>query len=103
MIMQVMSRAGIATIKAHFSEYLARVRAGEEIVVTDRGRPVARLAPIVDESRVGGDESLNDLERAGVIRVARTSIAPAFWDHPTPQDPEAAVRRALIEDRLSGR
>lgn len=28
------------------SRWLARVRAGETFVVTDRGRPVARLAPV---------------------------------------------------------
>ena len=28
------------------SRWLARVRAGESFVVTDRGRPVARLAPL---------------------------------------------------------
>ena len=31
------------------SRWLARVRAGETFVVTDRGRPVARLAPLARE------------------------------------------------------
>ena len=32
-------------IKTRFSEYLRRMQAGEEIIVTARGKPVARLVP----------------------------------------------------------
>lgn len=34
---------GIRDLKAHLSEYLSRAAAGEEIVVTDRNRPIVRL------------------------------------------------------------
>jgi len=33
---------GIRELKLHLSHYLALVRRGESIVVTDRGNPVAR-------------------------------------------------------------
>lgn len=33
-------------LKASLSRYLGRVKAGETIVVTDRGRPVARIVPV---------------------------------------------------------
>jgi prevent-host-death family protein len=33
-------------VKNHLSAYLDRVREGEEIVITDRGRPVARLTSV---------------------------------------------------------
>ncbi len=33
----------ITELRAHLSEWLARVHGGEEIVVTERGTPVARL------------------------------------------------------------
>jgi len=32
--------------KTHFSRLLARVRAGEEIVIAKAGRPIARLVPV---------------------------------------------------------
>lgn len=32
--------------KAHFSDLIDRVASGEEIVISKRGKPVARLAPI---------------------------------------------------------
>ena len=33
----------VSTFRAHLTEWVARARAGDEIVVTDRGVPVARL------------------------------------------------------------
>jgi prevent-host-death family protein len=45
-----MAEAGIRDLRDHLSRYLDRVQAGEELTVTDRGRPVARLVP-VDEQR----------------------------------------------------
>lgn len=36
---------GIRDLKSRLSEYVARAARGEEIVVTDRNRPVARLVP----------------------------------------------------------
>jgi len=37
---------GIRELRGSLSEYLARVRAGDELVVTDRGRAFARIIPI---------------------------------------------------------
>jgi prevent-host-death family protein len=37
---------GIRELKARLSSYVARARRGESVVVTDRGRPVARLQPV---------------------------------------------------------
>lgn len=36
----------ISTLRAELSRWIERARAGEEVVVTDRGTPVARLVPI---------------------------------------------------------
>ena len=35
----------IAEAKAHFSELIARVEAGETVEITKRGKPVAKLGP----------------------------------------------------------
>lgn len=37
---------GIRELRDNLSRYLERVRAGEEVVVTDRGRAVARVSPM---------------------------------------------------------
>lgn len=43
---------GVRELKARLSEFLGRVEAGESLVVTDRGRPVARVVPFSAESGV---------------------------------------------------
>lgn len=40
-----MKTANIAQAKAHFSALLAEVEAGEEVIITRRGKPVARIVP----------------------------------------------------------
>ena len=62
---------GVRELKNHLSRYLGRVRDGEEVVVTDHGRPVARLVAIDASS-----DRLNDLVRAGLVRPARTARGP---------------------------
>jgi len=40
-----MKTANIAEAKAHFSALLAEVEAGEEVIITRRGKPIARIVP----------------------------------------------------------
>ncbi len=42
----VSPQVGVRELKARLSAYLAIVQQGAEVVVTDRGRPVARLVPV---------------------------------------------------------
>lgn len=43
-----MKTVNIHEAKTHLSRLLKRVAAGEEIVIANAGRPVARLVPVVD-------------------------------------------------------
>ncbi|HEY7474377.1 MAG TPA: type II toxin-antitoxin system prevent-host-death family antitoxin [Vicinamibacterales bacterium] len=36
---------GVRELKAHLSEYLKRVEAGEQLTVAHRGRPIATIVP----------------------------------------------------------
>ncbi len=71
----------VSELRAHLSGWLERARDGEEIVVTDRGLPVARLTGIDTGSK------LEQLAQAGVI--ARPAAAPrpraATRPRPTPK------------------
>jgi prevent-host-death family protein len=56
-----MAIANVYEAKTHLSRLLRRVRAGEEIIIADAGRPVARLVPIAPPNGprvLGGDEDL---------------------------------------------
>ena len=46
-----METISVAETKSHLSELLNRVARGEEIVITRRGRPVARLMPVSSAKR----------------------------------------------------
>lgn len=37
--------------KTHFSKILAKVQAGEEVVIAKAGHPIARIVPILSEVR----------------------------------------------------
>src|SRR5688572_9110932 len=53
---QVDSRAmefNIHEAKTHFSKILARVQAGEEVVIAKAGAPIARIVPIRTRRRPG--------------------------------------------------
>lgn len=57
-----MEEIGVRELRQHASRWLARVQAGEAFVVTDRGRPVARLGPL--EAQPTGLAALLDQGRA---------------------------------------
>jgi prevent-host-death family protein len=46
-----MARVGMHEAKTNLSKLVERAEDGEEIVIQRRGKPVARLVPIQDESR----------------------------------------------------
>lgn len=88
----------IAHLKASLSRILAGVRDGEEVLVTDRGTPVARIVPY----RPGGAE-LDDLVRDGRLRRAGATLPPGFWTQERPDDPHGALLDALLSERETGR
>jgi prevent-host-death family protein len=40
-----MTRVGVRALRDNLSEYLRRVKRGELLVITDRGRPIGELSP----------------------------------------------------------
>lgn len=57
---------GIRELRLNLSRYVARVREGAEIIVTDHGNPVARLGPI-DEQEAHRARLL----REGILKPAK--------------------------------
>ena len=97
-----MTTVGVSRLKAKISEYIRSVKRGEELIITERGRPVARISPAAPAE---GDEEkrLQSLEKAGVVRRGSRTLPRGFWKLPRPRDSKGLVRRALIEDREEGR
>jgi len=91
--------AAVAELKANLSRYLSRVKAGDEILVTERGVAVARLVPA---GAPQGLEQLKDLERQGLVRLGTGRLPKDFWTLARPRDPGAAVRTGLRQERDEG-
>jgi prevent-host-death family protein len=91
----------VSELKAKLSEHLRRVKAGETVLVTERGRAVAQLTP--PPPAEDGDAGLQELAAAGVIRPGRGRLSEEFWGLPRPRDPKGVVLRALLEEREEGR
>lgn len=96
-----MKRVPITSLKARLSEYLEAVKAGEEVVVTDRGRPVAKLIPMTGEGQE--DARIAELVKAGLARLPIAPLADDFWILPRPADPEGRALQFLLEERRNGR
>jgi prevent-host-death family protein len=81
---------GVRELKNGLSAYLARVKEGEEVVVTDRGKPVARLIPM-DRST----DRLAELIAAGLVTPARRPLKKLK----PPLDVGATVSDLVAEQR----
>lgn len=55
--------------RAHFAEVIRNVRGGQTVRISYRGRPVAEIRPIKEETK-SLEEHLDDLERRGVVSPA---------------------------------
>lgn len=91
-----MITTGIKEAKNNLSRYLAQVKAGEEILITVHGKPIAR---IIRENR--GErhlrEKLSPLIRKGLILLPTRSLAK---DNLSPLEvPGKPVSEMVIEDR----
>lgn len=93
-------RVSVGTLKARLSEYLRQVGAGEGVVVTNRGRPVARLVPIEGDTALEGRAA--ELVRTGLARRPGDRLDPAFLDLERPRDPEGRSLEAVLEERAEG-
>ncbi len=69
--MDMTVRTSSSQLKAKLGEYLRAVRGGQEIVVTDRDRPVARLLPYEEPGATAQDPE---------VAFPRDPAAPALGD-----------------------
>lgn len=84
-------RVGVRELRQNLSVYLRRVQAGETLEVTERGRPVAILAP--------PPESASILDRLGAERRLIPASGELGELLPPPGEPSDRLSRALEEER----
>lgn len=93
-----MKTATISKLKATLSEHLARVKAGEEVVVTERGKPIARIVPLGRQVSATSAH-LRSLARTGLVRIGSGRLPKDFWKLPRPKDERGAALKAILEER----
>lgn len=72
-----MQKVGAREFKNRMGRYLQEIRRGRSLMITDRGRPVAKLVPPDDDTKPeppGLTERLRGLEAQGLIRLARRPL-----------------------------
>jgi prevent-host-death family protein len=93
-----MRTVNIGTLRNKLSAYLQYARNGEEIVVKDRNKPVARILPFTLPLPPEGDR---EAERAYLIATGQMSEPKekmdweAFWALPRPTVSDEAMKEAL--------
>jgi prevent-host-death family protein len=80
---------GVRQLRDHLSRYLAEVSEGREVVVTDHGRPVARLIGF------GRERTLDRLVAEGVVTPA---TSPERW-HPSRRVAARGTVSDLVADQ----
>jgi antitoxin (DNA-binding transcriptional repressor) of toxin-antitoxin stability system len=95
---------GVRELKNRLSEYIRRVRAGEGVLVTDRGEVVAEIGP---PGHGGTDASvapgLLALARRGLVTLASPSLGDVRLYPPLPRKKRRYSATELLNDERGGR
>ena len=93
-----MRTAAIAKLKAGLSGYIESVKGGEQVVVTDRGKPVALIIPI--DSHISDDERRAELVAKGLVRPGGGRIPAELIEGVTvPGLTKDQALRVVLDDR----
>ena len=84
---------GIRELRAHLPEYVKKAAAGELILVTDRGRPVAKLEGLGGASMVE-----QGVAEGWITPPVRSGLTPAVYG-----EASLSTMEAIDEDRSYGR
>ncbi|HUB19147.1 MAG TPA: type II toxin-antitoxin system prevent-host-death family antitoxin [Acidobacteriaceae bacterium] len=92
-----MKTVNIGELRDQLSAYLQYVRRGEEVVVKDRNKPVARILPFREDSL---SEVETRLVAEGKLKLPERKMDwDAFFALPKANVPRKVAVRALIESR----
>jgi prevent-host-death family protein len=89
---------GLREANQHFSKAIKAVRAGQEVILTERGKPIAVIRPWPDEARA--ELALRRLEAAGLLRRApRPGPMPPFRPRRIKGEPISETIRKMRDER----
>ena len=99
-----MRRASVSEAKNALSGLLSDVRRGEAVLITHRGKPVARIEPCRADD-LGSDQAAADLVRRGVAAPPRTPLdVERFLKAPLARlTGGASASELIVAERRDGR
>jgi len=97
MIINTMRTVNIAELKARLSAYIQLVRNGEEVLVCDRNKPVARIVPCHLEEHSQQEQRL---VANGVLALPLDKrSASVSWPEPPGDVPDEVIQEVWREER----
>lgn len=97
-----MRRVRISDLKARLSAHLKRVQEGEEVIVCDRDKPVARIVPIGSQDEPEREQRL--ISRGVMLPPLKPRREPVSWPRrKLPGNISAEVMRKVWEEEREGR
>lgn len=91
-------KVGVRELRENLRSWLDRVKAGDQIVITDRGKPVARITSAEPRSR------LDELIERGIVRPPLTPKRQRFDVSKLPtMTPGPTLSDIVIEQRRQAR
>jgi prevent-host-death family protein len=92
-----MGAVGVRELKNRLTYYLRRARKGEEVIVTERGRPIAILKSLQEVDRVATLETR--LARLAALGIVTLPTRKRFGRARPARIVGSSVSRAILEDR----
>ena len=93
-----MQTVNIAELKNRLSHYLRQVRTGEEILIRDRARPVAKIVPLSAANDFSGEEL--ELAADGILSLPENELdIDTFLALPRADVPLEVAAQAVVDDR----
>ena len=92
-----MRSAAISKLKATLSEYITFVKAGEEVLVTERGKAVAKIVPVQGVQK--DDAKRMELIRRGILRPGKGVSRETLQGLPVAKLSREDILRTIDEER----
>jgi prevent-host-death family protein len=93
-----MRTANIAELKNNLSNYLLDVKRGEEVLISDRNVPIAKIVPLKNSDDFSSEELA--LASAGVLRLPdEKGLGDKFWKETRADLSSKVAIDAILEER----
>lgn len=90
----------VVELKARLSEHLRLVKSGHELLITERGVPIARVLPLDDGQRKSTRRLR--LTRTGLMKPGHGKLPAVLRKAPSGAESGAGVLEALLAERGDG-